>query len=83
MVHARIDAIEHLCKYTVAHQWLSARLLCPVVVGHPLEEPRVGVIMAGYFEVDEHAPPHESGAMLESLLASTRRNPKRCETEAL
>jgi hypothetical protein len=39
--------------------------------------------MAGYFKVDEHAPPHECSAMLKSLLASTRRNPKRRETEAL
>jgi hypothetical protein len=39
--------------------------------------------MAGYFEVDEHAAAYECGAMLESFLASTRRNPKRCETEAL
>jgi hypothetical protein len=83
MVHARIDAIERLCEYAVAHKWLGASLLCPVVVGHPLEEPRVGVVMAGYFKVDEHAPPHECSAMLKSLLASTRRNPKRRETEAL
>ena len=39
--------------------------------------------MASYFEINKHAAAHECGAMLESLLASTRRNPKRCETEAL
>jgi hypothetical protein len=39
--------------------------------------------MASYFEVDEHAAAHKSSTMLEPLLASPRRNPKRCETEAL
>jgi hypothetical protein len=39
--------------------------------------------MASYFKVDEHAAAYECGAMLKSLLASTRRNPKRGETEAL
>jgi hypothetical protein len=39
--------------------------------------------MASYFEIDEHAAAHKRGAVLESLLARPRRNPKRCETEAL
>ena len=49
VVHARINAIEHSGEDTVLDQWSGTGLLCPVVVGHPLEDPRIGVVMASYF----------------------------------
>jgi hypothetical protein len=39
--------------------------------------------MASDFEIDKHAALHESSAMLQSFLARPRRDPKRCEAEAL
>lgn len=83
VVHAGVYAIEDLGKHATLRKRSCADLLCAVVVGHPLEEPRIGVVMACYLQIDEHAPTYECGAMLESLLASTRCDSKRCETEAL
>jgi hypothetical protein len=83
VVHAWVDAVEHFGEKTALRHWLHASLLCPVVGCHPLEEPRIGLVVASDFQVDEHAPPHERRAMLESFLACTRRDTKRRETEAL
>jgi hypothetical protein len=54
------------------------------VIGcHPLEEPWIGFVVAGHFQVDKHAPPHKGCAMLESFLASTRCNTERREPKTL
>lgn len=83
VVHAWIYTIEHSTNNTIVGQRSGSRLLCSVVVGHPLKEPRIRVIMASYFEVDQHPPTQKCGAMLESFLACTRRNSERCQSEAL
>lgn len=83
MVHARVDAIEDFGEHSVLSQRPGPGLLCAVIVGHPLQDPGIGIVMAGDFEVDEHAAFNECGAMLQSFLARPRRNPKRCEAEAL
>lgn len=83
MVHPRIYAIERFCEYATLRSWLYTGLLRSVVGGHPLEEPGIGLVMASHLQIDQQASPNECSAMLESLLACTRRDTKRCETKAL
>ena len=83
VVHARVDAIEHSGKHAALRKRSCASLLCPVVVGHPLKKPRIGIVMASYFKVNEHAAAYKGGAMLQPFLACTRRDSERCKTETL
>jgi hypothetical protein len=83
MVHAGVDAIEHLGKEATLRSGSHTSLLCPVISRHPLEKPRVGFVMAGYFKVDKHSSSDERSAMLKSFLTSARCDTKRCETKAL
>jgi hypothetical protein len=83
VVHARIDAIEDFCEQSALRSGSYAGLLCPVVGRHPLEEPRVRLIMASDLEVDKHASPHECRAMLEPFLTCTRRDTKRRKSKSL
>lgn len=39
-----------------------------LIQGHPVEKPRVGVVFDADFDVDEHAPAEERGAMSDALL---------------
>jgi hypothetical protein len=82
-VHTRIYTIERLCEYAALRSWRHSSLLRSVVGGHPLEEPGIGFIVAGHLQIDQHASPNECSAMLESLLACTRRDTKRRKTKSL
>jgi hypothetical protein len=83
MVHTWIYAIERLCEYATLRSWLHTSLLRSVVGGHPLEQPGIGFIVAGHLQIDQQASSNECSAMLQSLLACTRRDTKRRKTKSL
>lgn len=56
MVEAWVQPIQHRRKEaSLGHRLMKSRSLLPLVGRHPVQKPLVGFIVAGYFDVDEHA----------------------------
>lgn len=89
MVQTWIEALEERGYDSVARtgidssREMSTSELCPLVCRHPVEKPRIGLIVSSDLEVDQHAAAQHISAMLDAFLSYACAGGKRCETEAL